>query len=146
VAPAQAEQPATAADPDNIDTDVGSKVYRFFALEADRNTLPVTRSALQQTSYLRKVLAYRQISAQSIHKSHLGLPNLLVLTVTTNEPHMAHIMALVRELALEGKSKLFLFKTMGSLGDFGKAPEPAGNMLISPWQRVGCEAFRIDRS
>ena len=123
----------------------GSKAYRFFALEADRNTQPVIRSDLQQTSYLRKILAYRQLSAQSICKSHLGLPNLLVLTVTTNEPHMAHIMSLVRELVNEGKSKLFLFKTMSSVGDFRKAPEPTAHLLTDPWRRVGCEAFRIDR-
>jgi hypothetical protein len=123
----------------------GQKTYRFFALEADRNTLPVTRSNLHQTSYLRKVLAYRQIAAQNIHKSHLGLPMLLVLTVATNEPHMTSIMSLVKELAHEGKSKLFLFKTMTTVGDFKKAPEPAGHMLTDPWQRVGYEEFRIDR-
>jgi len=123
----------------------GSKVYRFFALEADRNTQPVTRSDLQQSSYLRKILAYRQISVQGIHKSHLGLPNLLVLTVTTNERHMASIMSLLRELAHEGKSRLFLFKTMSSLGDFNKAPAPTGDMLTDSWQRVGYDAFRIDR-
>ncbi len=127
-------------------TQDGSKAYRFFALEADRNTLPVTRSDLQQTSYLRKILAYRQISAQSIHKSHLGLPNLFILTVTTNEPHLATIMALVKELATDGKSKLFLFKSMSSLGDFKKSLEPAGNILTEPWQRAGYEAFWIDRS
>lgn len=122
----------------------GSKAYRFFVLEADRNTQPVIRSDLHQTSYLRKILAYRQLSAQGIYKSHLGLPNLLVLTVTTNEAHMTHIMSLARELATEGKSKLFLFRTMSSLGDFKKAPEPTAYLLTEPWQRVGYEAFRID--
>ncbi len=123
----------------------GQKAYRFFALEADRNTLPVTRSDLYQTSYLRKILAYRQIAAQNTHKSHLGIPILLILTVATNEPHMTRIMSLVKELAHEGKSKLFLFKTMTSVGDFKKAPEAAGHMLTDPWRRVGYDPFRIDR-
>lgn len=123
----------------------GKKTYRFFALEADRNTQPVIRSNLQQTSYLRKILAYRQIASQDIHKSHLGLPILLVLTAATNQPHMTNIMSLVRELAHEGKSKLFLFKTMSTLGDFKKAPEPSGTILSEAWQRVGYEPFRIDR-
>ena len=123
----------------------GQKTYRFFALEADRNTLPVTRSDLHQTSCLRKMLAYRQIATQNIHKSHLGLPNLIVLTVTTNEYHMANIMSLVEELAHEGRSKLCLFKTMSSLGDFEKAPAPTPHMLTFPWQRVGVEPFSIDR-
>ena len=122
-----------------------SKAYRFFALEADRNTQPVARSSLHQTSYLRKILAYRQLSIQGIYKSHLGLPNLLVLTVATNEPHMANIMSLVRELATEGKSKLFLFMTTSSVGDFKRAPASTGNMLTDLWQRIGYEGFRIDR-
>jgi hypothetical protein len=123
----------------------GEKAYRFFALEADRVTLPITRSDLHQTSYLKKILGYRQISAQNIHKSHLGLPNLLVLNVTTNESHMRNVMALVEELAHEGRSKLFLFKPMSSLGDFEKAPAPTPHVLTGPWERVGVEEFRIDR-
>ena len=77
-------------------------MYRFFALEADRNTVPIKRANLRQTSYLRKILAYRQIIVADIHKTHLGLPNLLVLTVTNNEQHMRNIMTLVKELAVDG--------------------------------------------
>jgi hypothetical protein len=66
-------------------TTQGQKSYCFFALEADRNTMPVARSNLRQTSYLKKILGYRAIASQNIYKSHLGLPNLLVLNVTTNE-------------------------------------------------------------
>ena len=99
-------------------------MYRFFALEADRNTIPVKRANLNQTSFLRKVLAYRQIVAQNVHGTHLGVPNLFVLTVTTNDRHMGNIMTLVKELAPDGKSTLFLFKTMSCLGDFQRAPEP----------------------
>ena len=124
----------------------GQKAYRFFALEADRNTLPVTRSDLHQTSYLKKILAYRQIAAQNIYKAHLGLPNFIVLTVTTAEQHMRNIMALVEELAHEGRSKLFLFKTMSSVGDFKRAPAPTPHMLTAAWQRVGYEAFYINKS
>ncbi len=124
----------------------GQKLYRFFALEADRATLPVMRSDLQQTSYLRKILSYRHIAVHAIYKSHLGLPNLLVLTVTTDEQHMRTIMALVEQLAPERRSKLFLFKTMSSLGDFEKAPAPTPHMLTSPWLRVGQDAFVIDKA
>jgi hypothetical protein len=124
----------------------GQKLYRFFALEADRNTMPVKRASLERTSCLRKVLAYRQIVTQDIHRSHLGLPNLLVLTVTTNEQHMRNIMALVKELATEAKSTLFLFKTMSSLGDFQKAPAPTPHILTEPWQRVGAEPLSINEA
>ncbi len=122
------------------------KLYRFFAVEADRNTAPVRRENLRQTSYLRKILAYRKIVADGIHKQHFGVPNLFVLTVTTNERHMRHIMELVGELATDGKSTLFLFKTMSSLGDFQAAPSPTPHMLCMPWLRVGYEPLVIDRA
>ena len=48
--------------------------------------------------------------------------------------------------AAEGKSKLFLFKTTSSVGDFKKAPEPTATMLTDAWQRVGYEALWIDRA
>jgi hypothetical protein len=108
--------------------------------------LPVMRSDLHQTSYLKKILAYREIAAQNSYKSHLGLPNLLVLTVTTNEHHMRNIMALVEQLAPERKSKLFLFKTISSLGDFEKAPLPSPHILTKPWQRAGYEGFYINKA
>jgi hypothetical protein len=123
----------------------GEKTYRFFALEADRNTVPVVRSDLRQTSWLRKILAYRKIAAQNLYKSHLGLPMLLVLTVATNETHMVNIMSLVGEMSREGKNRMFLFKTMTSVGDFKRAPEPTGSILSEPWQRVGHEALPIDK-
>lgn len=34
------------------------KLYRFFALEADRGTMPIVRSKGRQTSYLGKIEAY----------------------------------------------------------------------------------------
>jgi len=34
---------------------------------------------------------------------------------------------------------------MSSVGDFKKAPEPTAYLLTDAWQRVGYEAFRIDR-
>src|ERR1700753_1659484 len=55
----------------------------YFFLEADRGTMPVTRKGLAQTSFARKLLAYRETWQQGIHRSHLGLSNFRILTVTT---------------------------------------------------------------
>jgi len=70
----------------------GKKAYRFFALEADRGTLPVARSNASQTSYLGKVTAYREIITHQVHKTHWGIPNLLVLTVTVGAGRVQEIM------------------------------------------------------
>jgi hypothetical protein len=122
----------------------GQRSYRFFALEADRNSEPVVRANLHQTSYLRKILQYREIAARATYKAHWGLPNLLVLTVTTSEQHMKNMMRLVDELT-DGKGSTSLhFKTMQSLASLETSPLPSPSMLTEPWHRAGHVPFRID--
>jgi hypothetical protein len=123
----------------------GKKSYRFFAVEADRGKMPIYRSNLQQTSFLKKILSYRDITARKTYSTHLGLPNLMVLTVTVNDRHREHIMELLGKIAPAG-SKMFCFKTMPSLGDMEKAPEPNSDMLTAAWARVGQPEFRIDQA
>jgi hypothetical protein len=116
---------------------------RFFALECDRDNEPLQRTNLNQTSYLRKLLQYRQVFKDRTYSTHWGLPNLLVLNLTTNDLHMRKIMALAEEL-FDGGSTFLLFKTMPSLGDFAKPEPPTGRLLTEPWLRPGREALRID--
>ncbi|MCC8977578.1 replication-relaxation family protein [Bradyrhizobium acaciae] len=123
---------------------IPSRSYRFFALEADRNNEPVFRNDLSQTSYLRKVLQYREI-AKGAYKTHWGLPNLLVLTVTTSSAHMDNILTLVRDLCGEKGASYLLFKTMPSLASLERAPSPDTYLLTAPWQRAGHEPFEIHK-
>jgi len=121
-------------------TQIGQKTYRFFALEADRATMPVRRSDMAQSSYLRKILGYQEVIRANVHKSQLGIPNLFVLTVTTNASHLTNIMTLANELMPSGKSKLFLFKHTGDMPEQGRLRLS----LNEPWQRVGYDALGID--
>lgn len=123
----------------------GRKTYRFFALEADRNTEPVVRANLLQTSYFRKLLQYREIAAQKAYLTRFGLPNLLVLTVTTNEQHLRNIMEMARTLDGGAGGLSFLFKTMPALDSLEKAPLPSADILTAPWQRAGRPEFKIDQ-
>ncbi len=127
-------------------TTYGQKSYRFLALEADRNQMPVARSNLRQSSYLKKILSYRAIAAQNVHKTHLGIPNFLVLNVITNERHMKSIMALLDAITAQKGSQMFLFKSISTLGDFRIAPAPTSHMLTAPWKRVGYEDFCINKT
>ena len=107
------------------------KVYRFFALEADRGTMPVVRSNDSQTSYLGKIAAYREIIAHQLFKTHWGIPNLLVLTVTGGEVRAQEIMARLQEKT--GESAAFLFKAVGTID----LTTPAPQLLFEPWRRAG---------
>ena len=112
-----------------------TKTYRFFALEADRGTMPVARSSTGQTSYFGKLGAYREVIECGLYKSRLGLPNLLVLTVMLDEKRLSETM---RRFGERGGGATFLFKAAGSL----LAPDP--QLLGEPWKRAGLPPLRIN--
>jgi hypothetical protein len=117
-----------------------AKTYRFFALEADRGTMPISRSNLGQTSYIEKLTAYRGLIERGAHKTHVGIPNLLVLTLTTSERRCKEIM-----LRLSGQphnSAAFLF--MAVSGHAFLRPLPM--LLTKPWERAGFPPLQISAS
>lgn len=118
----------------------GKKSYRFFVLEADRMTMPVIRIARDRTSYLGKLMAYRELLASEAHKSHLGLPNLLVLTVTTSERHKESIISALSEAT--GGSTAFLFKSVECDASV-TLTRADSTILTAPWERVGHQPHNI---
>lgn len=113
------------------------KSYRFFGLEADRGTMPVSRSKPGQTSYLSKLVAYGEIIGQHVYKTHWGIPNLLVLTLMNSEARMRATLERLRDQT--GGNAAFLFKAV----DASALRTPATQLLFEPWQRVGRAAICI---
>jgi len=121
--------------------------FRCFALEIDRGTMPLTRSSLDETSYLRKLLQYGEVISRGAYKAHFGMTStpLLLLTVTTNTRHLEGMKALLHELTGESQWKqAFLFKACPSLGSLERAPQPALSLLTEAWDRVGSPPFFIN--
>jgi hypothetical protein len=87
----------------------------YFFLEADRGTMPVVRKGLAQTSFFRKLLAYQETWRQGIQRTHLGISNFRVLTVTMSREREGHLVEACRRLA-GGGSRLFLFTNQERLG------------------------------
>ncbi len=121
-----------------IEYDTASaKTYRFFALEADRGTMPVARSDPGQTSYLGKLAAYRTAIERGAHKTHWGIPNLLVLTLTNRGTRMAEML---RQLGGgDGTSAAFLFKAVPG----AELRRPTPRLLVEPWERADMPPLRI---
>lgn len=92
----------------------GTRSYRFFALEADRGTMPVERRGLGQSNYLKKILSYRQVLASGFHRTIWGIPNLLILNVIPNQARLANVMELLREVSAGHGSTSFLFRVCGT--------------------------------
>jgi len=112
-----------------------TRSYRFFALEADRGTMPIMRSQGAQSSYLKKLINYRAVFAANLCKTQLGVPNLLVLTVTTSERRKETIMRWLGTVA-GGASAGFLFKsTTEQITKCAAGPECS--YLKGTWMRTG---------
>lgn len=110
----------------------GRKTYRFFALEADRGTMPITRSSpARRTSYLQKLLAYGDVIAQQTHKTHLGVPNLFILTVTDSERHGKGLVSAFQS-ATSG-SPIFLFASIAPT----HSDASIHCLLQRSWERAG---------
>ena len=112
--------------------------YRFSAVEVDRGTMPVVRRDGRQTSYQAKLAAYVDAIMARSHKEHLGLPNLLVLTVTEAPGHPKTM--LQGAAGFPDAAPAFLFKAAVP----PKAPEHS--LLLEPWTRAGHDPLAITES
>jgi hypothetical protein len=123
----------------------GGTSYRFFMLEADRDHEPIRRADLQETSYLRKMLQYREVIEKGHYKQHFGMKaGMLVLNVTTNFQHMHNIVELVSELTNGRGSPYLLFKTMPEFGKYLTVPSVSDELLIAPWRRSSFDSLCIN--
>ena len=119
-------------------TDRG-KAYRFFALEMDRGTMPISRTDGTKTSYIAKLAGYREIIERRLHKQHWGISSLFVLTVTTNRERLA---GMLRAYSERGVSPTFLFKAV----EPKTLTVPKPQLLSEPWERAGLSALSISES
>ena len=108
------------------------------------DALKVLKSLRSGSANMRNLSPYFGLRDYGV-KGQLGLED----SPHTYVAKLVELFAQVRRVLRDDgtlwlRSKLFLFKTLSSLGDFQKAPEPTVHMLTEPWERVGYEAFRID--
>jgi len=117
--------------------------YRFFAVEIDRNTESIERKTWKQNAFAKKIHGYREIFHSRAFERHWGVPNLLVLTVTTNRAHMLNILRYLAKLD-DPFSERFLFKAEPTFGVSWRVPREVLTHLFAPWERDGTP-FDISR-
>jgi hypothetical protein len=115
--------------------DVG---FRFFAVEIDRNTESIERKNMDQNAFGRKVAGYLTVLRDRLYQSHWGLPNLSVLTVTTNATHARNILDYIDRQQAETRFKeRFAFNFEPSFGANWRVPKTAlTNLLNELWTTV----------
>jgi len=117
----------------------GRCTYRFFAVEVDRGTMPLTRRDDRQTSVMAKLRAYQSVTEERYHHHQWGVPNLLVLVVTT----CAHrSLEMVRLASEKGLGPHILFKAI----EEWEMLSPCPGLLETPWERTSVPSLNIGES
>lgn len=108
--------------------------YRFFAVEIDRNTESIERRNLEQTAFGRKVANYVTVLQNRLFNSWWGIPNLTVLTVTTNATHAINILDHIKKNAPPKQAERFLIQTETDFAANWRVPKTVLTRLLGePW-------------
>jgi hypothetical protein len=97
-------------------------------LEVDNGTMPVVRRTLQQTSLLRKLLAYAETHRADIHKSRFSMGNMRVLFVVPSADRRETLKQAFHERVPGISPQIFLAIDRAGLA------EAKGNVLLARWQ------------
>ena len=116
--------------------------YDFFALEADRDTMPVNRNG-KGSSIARKIDAYREIMTARAYQSRLNVPNLRVLFVTVSQAKAQAVLDIVERA---GGLAWFYVKALPQYADPFKSVPPLPELYTTPWRRGGFADAGLDQS
>lgn len=111
--------------------------YRFFAVEIDRNTESIERRNLEYNTWSKKVANYSRVLDARLFEDWWGVPNLTVLTATTNATHAGNIIDYIRKNAPKHTSR-FAFNVETCFGANWRVPkEVLSKLLDEPWTTLG---------
>lgn len=95
--------------------DGNSPRRRYFFLEVDRGTMPVSRKSLRISSIRRKALAYSRTRRGRVLQGRFNIPGFQVLFVAKSKERVARMEEACKEAAGDTLTSLFLFITQEEL-------------------------------
>ena len=117
--------------------------FRFFAVEADRATEPITSANWNRKSLHRNVLQYDAYVAGGAYREHLNLTApLLVMNVLSNRRRMDRMVEFVADWYRAGNA-FMLFQAWEDFDRAFRPPDPQSNLLLGCWERGGCPLFTV---
>lgn len=112
----------------------------FFAVETERFN-PIEPTNLKRASFLKKVLAYRNIQQTGVYKTDLKIPNMRILVIAPTETRMNHMIELTERIT-QG-SNLFLFANIPVQEQFMRALGPMPELATLDWRRANRESTQL---
>lgn len=112
----------------------GQGLFRFFAVEIDRNTESIERRQLDQTAFGRKIEGYATVIRTRGYNEWWSIPNLTVLTITTNATHALNLVEYVRRSVERPHHSRFAFAVTPEFGANWRVPRTVlSHLLVEPW-------------
>lgn len=117
--------------------------FRFFAVEADRATEPMTSNNWNRKSFERNLLQYEAYVAGGAYRDHLELAApLLVFNVLSDQNRMERMVAFTAQRYPSGNT-FMLFQAWEAFGPAFRPPNFSTTLLTSGWARGGMSPLRI---
>jgi len=113
--------------------------FRFFAVEIDRNTESIERSSLDQNAFGKKIAGYLQALRNQAYRGWWGIPNLHILTVTTNATHARNIIDYIQKQSDPAYAARFAFSCEPAFGANWRVPRGVLGLLDGPWITTGAD-------
>lgn len=111
--------------------------FRFFAVEADRATEPLTSANGNRKSVERTVCQYHTYVAEGAYRNHLKLTApMLVLNILTCEVRKQRMIDRIAARYPRGCA-FMLFQTWSAFGGIFRPPHPKPEFLMAAWERAG---------
>ena len=122
-------------------TEQGSR-YRFYVVEADRGTEPLTSSTINRKSALRNILQYEAYILGGEYKKHLKLTSpMLVLNVLISEQRMQHHLESLSDCG--AMRNVMLFSCVDEILAQRRSVKDMDEVNSRPWLRAGLSPVTI---
>lgn len=122
----------------------GRSRFRFFVVEADRATEPLTSSNFNRKSAEKQGILYQAYISARAYQQHLNLTSpLLALNVVSDPKRMDKLLELAERKF--GAQSYQLFQTWSEFATPARPPTPNLNLLAGVWERPGRPPVLIDR-
>ena len=114
-----------------------ARTVQYFLFEADTGSVSLTGKDPKRHTVLRRISAYMQIARNGTHVSHFGIPEFVVLFLTSSGDRANRMRAIVDHLTDGAGSPRFLFRSHPRLTHPTKSFRPLDHSLFLPWKRSG---------
>lgn len=119
----------TAVMPDGVFAIEKDGRRSFFLIEVDRGTMPVARPDAHQSSFRRKVLAYKTTRDAGVLWKRHEIPGFRVLVTSESQRRLVSLRAAAASCFQRGDSNLFCFAVAGQLIETRR---PSDHSWLSP--------------